>query len=115
MRSIPQGQPRPHVWAIAKIKQAWKDPEDWTEATQRTFCRDLDDENVTELILIVSNGHLEQQLGRQAKLRVIGEDVGCAVLDGRAKSTLRLKDDTQDVTYVSSDASLRFRPRDEQT
>ncbi len=112
--SIPQGQPRPHVWALAKIKQDWKDPEDWTNATQRTFCRDLDDENVTELILIVSNSDLDQQLVRQPKLRVIGEDVGCAYLDGRAKSTLRLKDDTQDVTYVSSDVSLRFRPRDEQ-
>jgi hypothetical protein len=99
------------VWALKKIDDTWKSPEDWTDDGERTLCRDVPDEAVTELILIVSNGHLDQPLPRQPKLRVIGEDVGCGYVDGSAKATLRLRGDGQDITYVSSRATLRFRPR----
>ena len=109
--NLPQGTPRPHVWAVKKINSDWKDPEDWTEDQQRVFCRDTPDEAVTELILIVSNSDLTKPLPRQPKLRVLSEDVGCPYIDGWAKATLRAKDDRNDMTYRTSRVNLRFKPR----
>lgn len=107
--------PDAHIWAIRKIGNDWKDPEDWSRDAIKTLCRDEPTENVTELVLVVSNSHLRFPISRIApsvpKPRVLVEDVGCAFIEGGARSTLRLKDDTQDVTYTSSRATLRFRPR----
>lgn len=109
--SLPAGTPRPHVWAIKQVQGTWKDPEDWTEDGERVFCRDQPTEDLTELIVIVTNSHLDGTLPLQAKLRFVGEDKGCPHLTGWGKSTLRLKDDRQDITYVSSQVPLRFQPR----
>jgi hypothetical protein len=43
---------------------------------------------------------------------VTADGVGCTDVVGWAEATLRVKDDTQDVTYFSSHATLRFKPRD---
>jgi hypothetical protein len=39
------------------------------------------------------------------------EDVGCTVIEGTAQSTLRLRDDRQDLTDTSSRAAPRSTPR----
>jgi hypothetical protein len=108
--------PDAHVWAIRRIGASdWKEPEDWSRDPVKTLCRDEPTENVTELVLVVSNSHLTLPVSRIApavpKPRMLVEDVGCAFVEGSAKSTLRLKDERQDVTYASTTARLRFRPR----
>lgn len=101
-----------HVWGLRKIGDVWKEPEDWTGEWERVFCRDTMDENITELVIVVSNSDLDDEIPTgHPKPRVIAEAEGCKLLEGFGKSTLRLKDDTQDVTYVSSQVPLKFKPR----
>lgn len=101
-----------HVWAIKKIGNDWKEPEDWTGEEYKDFCRDWQDEDLTNLVIIVSNSDLTAKLQRQSKVRIIADAVGCQYVKGWAKATLHVKDDIQDVRYTSSRVNLSFRPRD---
>lgn len=103
--------PYAHVWAIKRIGSEWKEPEDWSKDQEKVFCRDSPDENLTELVVIVSNSHKIFKLPPHPAPRIIVDGVGCALVDGWAKATLHVKDDQQDVSYVSSRARLRFKPR----
>ena len=101
-----------HVWGFRRVGSVWKEPEDWSDTWERVFCRDTMDENVTELVIVVSNSDLDEEIPPgHPKPRVIAEAEGCKLLEGFGKSTLRLKDDIQDVTYVSSQVPLKFKPR----
>jgi hypothetical protein len=44
------------LWAIQRINGQWREPEDWTHRPFATFCRDVNDEHIDELVLIYSNG-----------------------------------------------------------
>jgi hypothetical protein len=103
-----------HVWALMNIDGVWKEPQDWSDDFEHVLCRDSEEEAVTELILIVSNSHMTEPLPRQPKLRMVAEGAGCAYIEGWGEATLRIKDDSQDVRYVSSRAQMRFKPRDVQ-
>ena len=106
--------PYAHLWAIKKIGTQWKPPEDWSRVPQSVLCRDFPTDDVSELVLIVSNSHLVEALPPgHPRPRVLSEDVGCEAVKGTAKATLRLKDPERnmDISYVSSSAQLRFRPR----
>jgi hypothetical protein len=114
-----QDQPHAHVWALRKIVNDWKEPEDWTGLSMKVFCRDETTENLSELVIIVSNtkvaerirGRVESDFPSGPRPIVTAEDVGCPLIEGSATSKLRLRDDRQDMSYVSSQARLRFRPR----
>lgn len=103
--------PHAHVWAIQEIGGQWKEPEDWTKETDKVLCRDIAEENVTTLVLVMSNSRILDPLPPHPLPRVVADGVGCALVHGTAKATLHVKDDSQDVTYVSSRAHLRFKPR----
>lgn len=105
------GDPHAHIWAIQEIGGQWKEPEDWTKETEKVLCRDIAEENVTTLVLVMSNSRILDPLPPHPLPRVVADGVGCALVHGTAKATLHVKDDSQDVTYVSSRAHLRFKPR----
>ena len=45
-----------HVHAFVKIAgQAWRGPEDWTNDRVVEYCRDKNDEDIEELVLVISN------------------------------------------------------------
>jgi len=44
-----------HIWMIPSVNGIWQEPEDLTKKAYRTFCRDVFDQAVDELIFIVSN------------------------------------------------------------
>jgi hypothetical protein len=110
-RNLLIDNPHAHVWAIQEIGGQWKEPEDWTKETEKVLCRDIPDENVTKLVLVMSNSHTKDPLPPHPLPRIVADGVGCALVHGTAKATLHVKDDSQDVTYVSSRAHLRFKPR----
>jgi|GEM_PF-5764144 len=110
-RNLLIDNPHAHVWAIQEIGGQWKEPEDWTKETDKVLCRDIPEENVTKLVLVMSNSHTKDPLPPHPLPRVVADGVGCALVHGTAKATLHVKDDSQDVTYVSSRANLRFKPR----
>lgn len=110
--------PNEHVWALKKVGPDWKPPEDWSKDEMRVLCRDIPAENVSELVLIVSNTDLEMPLPvAHPKPRVVTEEVGCETVEGTASATLRVNDPDKkiDVTYVASLTTLQFRPRTVQT
>lgn len=43
------------VRVILKVNGSWRAPEDWTNEPYKTFCRDVADEHVEEMVVIVSN------------------------------------------------------------
>ena len=49
------GDPAGALWAIMKIDGTWRAPQDWTDRSHEIFCRDLPDQNLEELILVISN------------------------------------------------------------
>ena len=103
--------PYAHVWAVKKIGTDWKEPEDWSKEEQKIFCRDLADENLTELIVVVSNTHRQFPLPPDPAPRIIGDSVGCEYIAGWAQASLRVKEGDNDVTYQSNRANLKFKPR----
>jgi hypothetical protein len=103
--------PHAHVWAIQEVGGQWKEPEDWTKETEKVLCRDIPEENVTKLVLVMSNSRILDPLPPHPLPRVQAEAAGCKEVVGWAKATLRVKDDLKDVTYVSSRVNLRFKPR----
>lgn len=111
-RNLLIDNPQAHVWAIREIGGQWKEPEDWTKETNKVLCRDIPEENLTKLVLVMSNSHITAPLPPHPLPRIVADAVGCNIVHGWAKATLRVKDDSQDVSYVSSRANLRFKPRD---
>jgi hypothetical protein len=106
------GLPGAHIWALKKVGNNWQPPEDWTAVDKRMLCRDIPTENVSELVLIVSNTDLDNPLPpAHPKPRVRTEDVGCVTLEGWAKATLRINNPGTNMTYVASLTTVQFRPR----
>ena len=101
--------PYAHVWAIRKLGADWKEPEDWSRDDQHVFCRDDMDEDLSELVIVVSNSHVRDSLPPQPVPRLLAEDIGCDFVDGWATSRLRIKDEAQDMTYVSSQGATEFQ------
>lgn len=52
------------IRAILKIDGSWQEPEDWTNEPYKTFCRDVPDENVEEMVIIISNSEWEDKLDK---------------------------------------------------
>lgn len=103
-----------HLWAIKKVGNDWKPPEDWSGHSRITLCRDLPAEDVSELVLVVSNSHMTQPVPPQHPHPVVvSEDVGCETVEGTASATLRLNDPERmtDMTYVASLTTVQFKPR----
>lgn len=46
------GHPNASVWGIEKIKGTWKDSTDWTGESGVTWCRNVDEEDLEELVII---------------------------------------------------------------
>jgi nitrogen fixation-related uncharacterized protein len=104
--------PDAHIWALKKVGSDWKMPEDWSRSPTKVLCRDLPDDDVSELVLIVSNSSMTDPLpGPQP--RVVTEEVGCETIEGTASATLRLRDPngSVDVNYVASLTTVQFKPR----
>lgn len=111
------GTDHAHVWAIKSIRGQWKEPEDWTKDDQHEFCRDLEDENLTDLVIVISNTNISpdphtQELPLHSHLapRMVGDAVGCQVVAGWAQASFRDTQGDNDVSYVSSRANLKFKP-----
>lgn len=64
------GHPTGRIWALIKTPQGWKDPLELTNTAEKLFCRDLPVENVSELVIIVSNSQMTSALaGPKFKLK----------------------------------------------
>ncbi len=77
------------VQALVKIEgKEWQAPADWTDHPAFTFCRDVADERIEELVLIISNSQF-LDAGKRAKPsgefpRLVVSNVGCYKWTGTA-------------------------------
>ena len=49
------------MWAIMKIDGTWRTPQDWSSYSHQIFCRDEPNQNLEELILVLSNSEWEDR------------------------------------------------------
>jgi hypothetical protein len=105
--------PDAHIWAIKKVGSDWKMPEDWSRSPTKVLCRDVPQDDVSELVLIVSNSSMNGPLPPGPQPRVVTEEVGCETIEGTASATLRRNDPEHGVnlTFVASLTTVQFRPR----
>ncbi len=76
-----------HVWGIRNIDETWKQPEDWSAQAKPSFCRDIADQDVGQLILVVSNSSLTDTLTVADAPKVIAGTKGCAGWTGTMTGT----------------------------
>jgi hypothetical protein len=93
-----------HVWAIRKIKDRWAKPEDWTGDAKKEFCRDAADQDLTELVIIVSDSGMDAEVVAP-ETRVVAETTGCVGWVGEIRgqgsySTLGVNIDSQETSIA---------------
>ncbi len=105
--------PHAHVWLLKKISGDWKPPEDMAGASVETWCRDSTtfDEDLQELIVIVSNSAISGTALNHHYPRVIADEIGCYEVEGWAETTMHRVNDGMDMTYTSGRVNLKFVPR----
>jgi hypothetical protein len=114
LRNFYADLPPAHIWAIKKTPSGWDVPEDWSRERLKMLCRATPKDDASELVLIVSNTDPKDDLPpSHPPPELITEGVGCETVEGTAQTTLRINDPAQhsNLTYVSSIAVLKFRPR----
>jgi hypothetical protein len=85
--------PLPHiqVQALKKIGGAWQPPEDWTDDQSHSFCRNLPEQHIEELVIIISNsdGDTEQDVDAVGSWPiVVAEDAECTALVATATAEI---------------------------
>jgi hypothetical protein len=71
------GVPGAHVWAIKNIAGTWERPEDWSQQATKKFCRDTASEDLSRLIVIVSNASMTDPLGAGARPEIDASTDSC--------------------------------------
>ena len=98
--------------ALVKIGNDWDDePKDWSHQPLTEYCRDLDDENITEVILIIANADMDLPLPEGIKVQVQSSTTGCEGYVGWAQTTLHRFPEGTDLTYTTPRVRLRFEPQ----
>jgi hypothetical protein len=78
-----------HVWAIPQVAGIWQEPQDWTAAATKEFCRDKPAENLSKLVLVVSYAKVAGNLDAGGTNPVVtGKASGCGDWKGTMTSTL---------------------------
>lgn len=110
-----RGNSSAEVWAVPQIKGQWKPPRDLTNETGATWCRDLPDEDLTELVLIFINKSWPKNprqaltsLTVKAKplLRTFG--TGCTAWIGTSSVDLLMKSTW--TLHETAETTVRFEP-----
>lgn len=101
------GNPHAHIWAIYKADGEWQPPEDWSTDNQ-SFCRDIPKENISELILVLSNSGMDDDLPGDEKWHIDASEPGCDGYAGWVQTTIRIQGDDTDMTYTTPQVNVRF-------
>lgn len=75
------------VWAIKQIDGEWKAPEDWTATADQKFCRNIPEQNVSQLVLVVANQDRTDDLTFGQPPKMVAGTAGCSGWSGTMKAT----------------------------
>jgi hypothetical protein len=81
------GQPDGAVQALVRLADGWQEPADWTQRDKVTFCRDEPDQNIQELVVIISNSSTKNALSPQPDPVLTGKPGGCTNWAGTVTMT----------------------------
>jgi hypothetical protein len=97
------------VQAIVKTPRGWQQAVDWTGSDEKTLCRDKEDENFQELVIVISNSEFDDRSfvlrddnGSRTKLKVSA--LGCSNWKGSATGDFH-SSDPEDVIHATTDAT----------
>jgi hypothetical protein len=83
--------PNLKIQAMVKRNGTWQDVEDWTTKPFKSFCRDIPNEHIEELVLIYTNSDSEENapaIPVQLVPRINVSNVGCAKWTGTSSITV---------------------------
>ena len=100
------------VWGIEKIRGTWKDPADgdWTKEFQKAWCRDEEDQDLEELVIVFGNSDWEARryLNPDSPPTLKAYATGCTAWAGTISANYTLKNpDWGELTEIVR-ASVRF-------
>lgn len=74
-----EGKPHQAVWGIVKIGDEWQEPEDLSKQASKSWCRDVPEQNIQELVLVYSNSDWQgkHSMDPVEPSTVTGKGVGC--------------------------------------
>ena len=96
------------IWLLANIGGEWQEPQDVTHNPGMAWCRDLPEERIEDLVLILSNGRRDEALSPQGLApRLWVSNVGCGqwTLQDPIEPDLPVTDqfdDDEEVTIVEA-------------
>ncbi|HSP54308.1 MAG TPA: hypothetical protein VLS25_01870, partial [Dehalococcoidia bacterium] len=102
------------LWAIASIDGTWREPEEWSQGSRKTFCRDLPGQNIDRLVIVISNTDWEGKLPRNTFLDDLTLDIGadtCKAFAGSASTTFT--NHTGEIVGRATTEDVRFEYDDE--
>jgi hypothetical protein len=76
-----------HMWAIKKLNGVWQQPEDWTNSPKEKFCRDIPEDDLSQIILVVSNSSTTTKLTVPDGPTMKAGTSGCSGWRGTMKAT----------------------------
>jgi hypothetical protein len=79
--------PNAHVWAIKHVGDSWKKPEDWTAQAKPTFCRDVPDQDMDQVVIVVTNSSMTDSLKVPEAPKVVAGTKGCSGWSGTMTGT----------------------------
>ena len=97
------GHPTGRIWALIKTPQGWKDPLELTNTAEKLFCRDLATDNVSELVIIVSNSDMTAPLAG-SKFKLKSDVESCHGWVGTATGTYLNEKDYYQRSITTADA-----------
>ena len=98
--------PGAHVWAMKKVGGEWQPPEDWTALATKKLCRDIPTDDVSTLVLVVSNAGTTDDLTVPEPPKLTAGTAGCSGWQGTMKMNVTWKTGGSNGTATSSFSGL---------
>jgi hypothetical protein len=76
-----------HVWAMENVKDKWLAPVDWTKQARPTFCRAVPDEDLGQVVIVVSNTSMTKDLKVPEPPKMVAGTKGCSGWSGTMTGT----------------------------
>jgi hypothetical protein len=97
------------VQALVKIEgQPWRH-ENWTNKPHKIFCRDMSDERIEDLVIIISHSWMKNHVDGGSGGRLEISNVGCWEWSGRVKVTQQSTDSSHTYTTSAEATNVVFR------
>lgn len=113
MNNSPDRSDKARVHAIVKLRgQDWKEAEDWTKVEEKAYCRDREDEDIEEIVFVLTNvGHEENspRVQDQGDYSLVYSGLPCDDWTGSTTYRVERRSGGAVETTTAVGTGLRFR------